>query len=303
MPSACAATWQTAGIIHEMRVDARLDSERRITAITAEQPHVAVEASVGSDGECCRDPVQRIEALAGSRLDDAYVQRLTAAIGGPLGCSHILTLAQLLGGTANTALSEDAALSPTAQRADGERIFERNLSLDGCETDDGALELCAQLADIHFAATPAPGDRGVARHREVRVVARVALGEMQIEHIGAAQREATPQASGDWEDCDVRFLEGHSALGGVARAVMKACGDAPERAPLRDTLLNLAPTIIQCIPALESSWERWRDAQRASQSTRKRQPMAGGGMVDSCYMWRRDGGLQRVLAARNELTD
>jgi hypothetical protein len=289
-----AESWQTAGPIHQMRVAARLDAEHRITAISADQPHVAVEPSEGTDGECCRDPVARIEALAGTRLDDAYVKRLGAAIGGPLGCSHVLTLAQLLGATASTALAEDAERFPAAKRAEGQRWFERNLSVDGLETEDGALALSAQLADVHFAPTIVQGDRGLARHREIRVAAHVALDTMQIDRIEAARRETTPDAAGRWEPCDVAFLAGHSALGGVAKTVFTTC----DAGPLRDVLLNLAPTVIQCIPSLESSWERWRDAQRASLTTPERQPMAGGGMVDSCYMWRRDGGLQRKLAAR-----
>jgi hypothetical protein len=80
-------------------------------------------------------------------------------------------------------------------------------------------------------------------------------------------------------------------MGGVARAVIERFGDAPADAPLRDALLNLSPTVVQCIPAIA---ERWNVAERLPGISRPGM-MASGGMLDSCYMWRRGGFLaQRI---------
>ena len=133
-----AGDLQTSGVVHHMRVDARIDREGpSLETLAAEQPSVAFEASEGTGGECCRDPVRRIEALAGTALDANFAKRLGFAIGGPLGCSHVLTLAQLLGATARTALEADRTLfGPKPSRADGQRIFQRSLSI-GTSTGTG----------------------------------------------------------------------------------------------------------------------------------------------------------------------
>src|SRR4029453_11981023 len=88
--------------------------------------------------------------LAGSPLAGDSPRRLSAALGGPLGCSHVLTLAQLLLSTAQTALALDRERHGDATRPDGQRIFHRSLSIDGVLGRDG-LHLTLQQADVHFA--------------------------------------------------------------------------------------------------------------------------------------------------------
>ena len=70
----------------------------------------------------------------------------------------------------------------------------------------------------------------------------------------------------------------------MAGALFERLGAEPDDRPLLDALLNLAPALIQCVPAL---LERWRATPRADRPAM----MAGEGMADSCYMWRRDGAL------------
>lgn len=295
-----AGDLQTAGLIHHMSVEARVAREGPVLeAISAEQPSVAFEPSEGTGGECCRDPVRRIEALAGSPLDASFARRLGAAIGGPRGCSHVLTLAQLLGSTVHTALEDDSRrYGPRPSRRAGQRLFQRSLSIDGLEGADGSLDLALQLDDLHFTPVGSvadPLERLAARH-EIRVHATIDLGTMTIRRIAAAGRHADASSLEDapWHPRDLAFLEGHTALGGMARTLFAEIADTAEERPWLDALLNLAPAVIQCIPALTSHWKRWREASR--QGGAGPSMMSGGGMVDSCYMWRREGFLNQRIS-------
>lgn len=291
-----AGDLQTAGVIHHMQVELEVDTRRgTLSRVRAEQPSVAFEAAPGTGGECCRDPVSRIEALVGSALDASFPARLGAAIGGPLGCSHVLTLAQCVGSTAQRALDVDRARHGDAPSwRTGERVFQRSLAIDGIAAPEGDLELVLQLADVRM--TPAPAEAEpfarLASHHELRVHASLDLERMALRRVTAAERGTTSALEpGSWRerDADVAWLAGRPAMGGLARAVLERFAD-PAHAPLRDTLLNLAPTVVQCIPSIA---ERWR----AAGATMRPGMMASGGMLDSCYMWRRGGYLaQRVEA-------
>jgi len=88
-----AGDLQGAGVIHDMRLAGTIDpASARLETLAAEQRSVAFEPSAVTGGESCRDPIDRIAALAGTRLDDGWARRLGDAIGGPRGCSHLLTL-------------------------------------------------------------------------------------------------------------------------------------------------------------------------------------------------------------------
>src|SRR6058998_3917409 len=83
-----AGDLQGPGIIHYMQLDGVVDpASGRLEHITARQPNVAFEPSALTKGESCRDPIARIEALAGACFDETYARRLSGEIGGPRGCS------------------------------------------------------------------------------------------------------------------------------------------------------------------------------------------------------------------------
>ena len=131
----------------------------RIDRIVAEQPSVAFEANALTRGESCRDPIERITALAGTLFDGDYSTRLSAAIGGSRGCSHVLTLAHLIGSTVPWAVAADRAQHGIARvRTTGERVFRRDVLLDGADRGDGSLSLSVQLSDLLWA--PRRADRG-----------------------------------------------------------------------------------------------------------------------------------------------
>lgn len=281
-----AADLQGPGVIHHMAIEAVIDPARRtLLEIGARQPNVAFEPSAITRGESCRDPVARIEALRGTVLDDGYARRLSAAIGGPLGCSHILTAAQLLGASVRWAL-EHAAL--TGRRA-GERVFRRDVVVDGVETAERTLAMAVQLTDLHFAPAAAVA-RPMARLgsvHEMRALAQVDLDKLALTELEIAERRrsATDIDTAPWNDRRdaAESLIGQPALRGISVELLRQLADAPQDAPIYDALLMLAPTLIQCFATMSDGWLR---------NTRDSESLIGmGGLPDSCYMWRRGGAL------------
>jgi hypothetical protein len=283
---------QSTGIIHHMRLDGALDrGAERIAHIRAQMPAVAFEAAPATGGESCRDLIGRVDHLAGLPLADGYARALGAEIGGPRGCSHILTLAHLLGPTASWALAEEQRLhrAPPAWRV-GERIFRRDVTVDGYEIEPGSLLLTAQLNDLHCAPAPAlarPMDR-LAAQREITISAALTIPDLTLQTLDAHERRrsAADLAGADWVPRAERVapLVGVSLRPGVSAVLLREFAASADDAPLRDALLMLAPAVIQCFAALDLWTMRVADTTAVGET---------GGYPDSCYMWRREGGLQR----------
>jgi hypothetical protein len=298
-----ASDLQTAGVIHDMRVEAALTLDPpRIETLQARQPSVAFEPSAATDGESCRDPAGRLASLAGAPLDGDATRRLGDVYGGPLGCSHVLTLAQLLLSTARRALALEARRGGGPARPEGQRIFHRSLSIDGI-ADDARLHLVFQLADVHCTASvPGPQtdplDR-LASRLEVRAQAELELGSMKLLGVRCAERAGDRDTYyGEWRDRSERVadLAGRGAFGGLAPLLFERLGGDEADRPLLDTLLNLSPALIQCVPAVMERWHRSTDGARPAM-------MAGNGMADSCYMWRRDGAMLSRFEATERKPD
>ena len=188
-----AGDLQTSGIVHQMQLRGVVAPETsRLESLSAAQPAVAFEPSALTQGESCRDPIGRIQALVGAPLDRGFARRWLAEAGGPLGCSHILTLGQLLASTVAWALERDRACASGPRRA-GERLYRRDLVIDGCAVPGGDLELSLQLTDLHFAPAPAlarPIER-LGAELEIRALACVAMADMKLAGIQAAERRRT----------------------------------------------------------------------------------------------------------------
>ncbi|MBY0274690.1 DUF2889 domain-containing protein [Candidatus Binatia bacterium] len=289
-----AGDLQGTGIIHHMQLDGAIDpSARRLTRIAARMPTVAFEASVASEGESCRDLAGRVDHLAGTAIDGTWARALGAEIGGPRGCSHVLTLAQLLGPTAAWALDEDARLLRTPARSPGERIFRRDVTIDGYECS-GDLYLTLQLSDLHLAPTPpgaAAADRFAAQ-LELRAATRLTMADMTIAEIGLAERRRTAAdfETASWHERPDRAtpLLGASLRSGISGRLLQQFQDAGTDRPLLDALLMLAPATVQCIASFIDTWTQvpWMRPGAASNGET-------GGHPDSCWMWRRDGALGR----------
>jgi hypothetical protein len=283
---------QGTGIIHHMRLDGRIDrAAGRIEHIGAQMPNVAFEASPATGGESCRDLIGRVDHLAGVALGDGYTRALGGEIGGPRGCSHILTLAHLIGPTARWACAEDERLhGATPERRIGERMFRRDVTIDGYELEPGRLQLSAQLNDLHCAPAPPlarPMER-LAAQREITVSATVTVPDLTIQTIDAHERcrTAADLANADWTSRAERVapLTGVSLRPGVSGTLLRHFAGVDDDLPLREALLMLAPALIQCFAALDLWTMRATDASAVGET---------GGYPDSCYMWRTDGGLQR----------
>lgn len=288
-----AGDLQGTGIIHHMQLAGTLDPHARtISRIAASMPTVAFEASTASAGESCRDLAFRVEHLAGTALDGGWARALGAEIGGPRGCSHVLTLAQLLGPTAAWALDEDARLLAAPERPPGERIFRRDVTVDGYELS-GDLYLTLQMNDLHFAPLApggAAGDR-FAKQCEVRAATLLTLAEMNVVEIAVGERRRTASEfeSAAWRKRPDRAepLVGASLRSGISARLLRQFADAGDDRPLLDALLMLAPATVQCIASFIDTWTQvpWMRREGGSSET--------GGHPDSCWMWRRDGALGR----------
>src|SRR3989442_4617919 len=105
-----AGDLQGAGIIHDMRLAGMIDpGSATLETLAAEQRSVAFEPSAVTAGESCRDPIDRIAALAGTRLDEGWARRLAGAIRRPRRRSHLLTLSHPLRSRAALAVPRERA--------------------------------------------------------------------------------------------------------------------------------------------------------------------------------------------------
>ncbi|MBW2499893.1 MAG: DUF2889 domain-containing protein [Deltaproteobacteria bacterium] len=307
-----AATYdlQPAGVIHSMSIELDLDPRALvIEAIRVEQPFVAVEASPETSGECCRDPAPRLQTLVGEKLDAEFTRRLTAAFGGPLGCSHLLTLFQLMAST----IPRAARLEHARAEREGthpqtrERFFRRSLFLDGyARRDEPLIDVSIQLADSHTRPIDAkdPVLQRLASSHQIKVLAEVDRKRFSVQALTARERERTPETLGhaEWLDHDalVSPLVGVPLIPGMAGRVFELLGQRSEQALLRDVLLQMAPGFIQVTAALTDDYYEER-ARKGADETDSGPAVANlGGRQNACYIWREDGAILRSWARRAE---
>ncbi|HEY0300492.1 MAG TPA: hypothetical protein VGC36_04125, partial [Rhizomicrobium sp.] len=259
---------------------------------------IAFEPGPLTGGESCRDPIAAILAIEGTVLDAALARRLSAVFGGPRGCSHILTLAQVLAAATVWALDTAAQVIAAPGWRAGERIFRRDLLDDGSQRVDGDLDLAAQLTDLVFAPAAAiarPMDRYTAMH-EVRVCTPVELATISLGEVSATERrrERASLDDAEWSDASPRLggLAGLSLFRGISAALMARLPESADR-PLLDAMLMLAPTFIQVCGAISESWP----ARAAAADS----ILGMGGMPDSCFMWRKGGPLDRLRTPQDPI--
>lgn len=287
-----AGDLQTAGLLHHMCLSARLDPlTGTLQEITAAQPAVAFEPSALSQGECCRDPIDRIRDLAGANVTGGITERLSGLIGGPRGCTHLLTEARLLGLTLAWALARKGDI-PTVERwRPTERIFRRCAVYDGTVNEAGNLELSAQLTDLHFtpsAELARPMER-FASQDEVRAVTTIDPNDLTMLSLAVTQRQRSrADVEVDvWHEVPTPALDlaGHSAGAGWSRRVLSCLEELDEGAPLTAALLNLAPALFQCMASASDD--------SSAMSAGDPSVLVSAAPPDSCYMWRKEGAFIR----------
>lgn len=290
---------QGPGIIHHMTLNGTVDRDAgRIETIHGAMPTIAFEANAATGGESCRDRIGRVDGLAGTPLDGGYARRVGSEIGGVFGCSHVLTLGQLLGPTSAWALEQDRKHNGDGSVwTRGERIFRRDIVVDGNDLD-GSLAMSALLTDLHIrpGGPRAEAAARFGRQLELRLGIRIDLAQMRIVEASLSERSrgATDLESAPWRDRPDRAdaLAGLSLRSGVTREVLGRFGGDKHDRPLLDLVLMIAPATLQCVASFIDTYTRTGGAGRAAAET--------GGFPDSCYMWRSDGALQ---ARRLPLTE
>jgi len=292
---------QGSGLIHHMRVVGVVDpAARRLDELASEQPTVAFEPAPRTRGESCRDPAPRVAALAGTELDAGFARRVGAGIGGPRGCTHVLSLVQLAGGTIPWALDVELERAGALRsRPAGSRLFQRGLVVDGFETGRLRLLVAIQQNDIHLAEAPPQGPpfERLAAERSVHLRAEIDCARMELVALRVAERvRAGVDQPGEWRTRDsvVAGLPGLLLRPGVATELLRRLAGDPSQRPLLDALLQLTPAAQQCLAGLEGAWQA---AARQSRSD----PASGvgvGSFPDSCYMWRRGGALDALRTGR-----
>ena len=296
---------QTAGFIHHMQIRLWLDvASGRIEQLEAYQPHVPFEATPATGGESCRDVVPRLQALVGRSIEEAFHRNLSGCFGGPLGCSHLLTLAQAMGSMLPAVALRERGI---AEREAQERVAKRAIFLDGFGAEDGGMGVSIQLSD--FATTPrcrteSALDR-LARQSEVQVLAHVELGTMEIASLEAVERVRTPETmpSAAWRDrtADLDSLIGGPALAGLAAALFERLGGRDESRLLLDALLQLAPGLIQCFATrTEELLTRISESDGPGEPGELPRELSLGGTSDSCHMWRAGGAMSRQRTSFEE---
>ena len=302
---------QTAGLIHHMSLDVLVDAASGlIERFAPSQQVVAFEPSGRTAGESCRDPVHLLRGMVGEKLDAGNARRLRELFGGPLGCSHLLTLAQLVLSFLPGTIAREARnmSAKPVRRESGERIATRVLVIDGFERRDGNQEIAIQLTDVHtspFAAMAGMLDRFGAEH-EVRAIMRVddATSTISAHDVAERARTRTELGAATWQSRsdELGWLHGHPVMRGLAPGLLRRYGAEPTREPLLAALINFAPSYMQSLsPRVTRMIE-----QETDEGIRPTVMDESGvsGFPDSCYIWRTTGRMTRMrLARRGQASD
>jgi hypothetical protein len=276
----------TAGIIHKMEVSGAFSGETAtLERITWDQSHVMHEANRATRGECCRDPMQRLEELVGTRIGEGFVSDLKKSFGGPLGCTHVNTLLQEL----NAAVRQFRRGPVLAvAHAAGERIAARSVFFDAMFSEDGTtISIGVRLTDTCYGSLDGNGNETLVSHDEVRVVANVELAGWVLRDVQARERSRTGPEFGavPWRDRADALdeLPGRSLGRGMTRFCLEHFGTREEDARLQSALLCLAPGMTQVGVTLSDAL-----APSSSSASPMGSPLAGPG---PCYMLRSEGPL------------
>ena len=163
------------------------------------------------------------------------------------------------------------------------------MSFDGQQRSDEQLELVFQLNDLHFA----PADeiaRPMARFAdqvEIHGAAMIELRDLSLQALRVAQRRRGPDnfESATWVSLEeeVSTFVGEPVARGMRRRVLERFAGVAEGTPLVATLLDLAPSMFQCVASLAE--------QSAPRAACDPSVFFSGGQTDSCYIWRKEGAL------------
>jgi hypothetical protein len=282
----------TAGIIHKMEVTGAFSSETMfLERIEWGQSHVMHEANRATKGECCRDPMVRLEGLVGTPVGIGFLAQLKQLFGGPLGCTHVNTLLQELHATVRQLQQEPDGAALRPGRARGEKIATRCVFFDAFFSDDGGtISIGVRLTDALYGEQDAAGNEHLVSHDEVGLVADVELAGWKLRGVRGRERSRRGPAFGaaEWVDRSdsLSDLAGRSLGGGMTRFCLDRYGDSEQDGRLLSALLSLAPGMTQVGVTLSDSLTPSASA-RPMGST-----LSGPG---PCYMLRAEGPLMAEI--------
>jgi hypothetical protein len=285
-----AGGMQGMGIIHHMELAWIVDpAAATVVACAPAQPTVAFEASAETAGESCRDPIDRVAAVRDVPLGRPLATALREQAGGPLGCSHLVTLALFMDAAVRAGLAR-----PGTGAAPGP-LFRRDLVFDAHEVAEGRVRVGVRLGDLDWNDRPAgvlAPDR-FARHHELDAGVDVDLWPGSLGAIRGRERLRTADrfAGVAWEDRTALLapLAGVGLARGASAEIARRLGDGAPARPWIDALLMLPPALVQCRSA---HGDAWHDKVRTTAGHPGLTAVA-----DSCWMWRRGGALERIRAA------
>jgi hypothetical protein len=283
---------QGMGIIHHMELGWLLDPAARVVRQwTPSQPTVAFDASPETRGESCRDPIGAVATLADVPLGGPLSTALRDGAGGARGCSHLVTLGLFMDAAARAAF---ARRPPEPASVEPRPLWRRDLVFDAHETAAGSVYVGVRQSDLDWNARGADAlaPERFARHHELVARTDVDLwpGNVLATHGAERERTADAFAEATWRDRDALLapLVGTGLARGAAGEITRRLGDAADVVCWRDALVMLPPALVQCRAAHPDAWH---DKVRAT----PRHPGLTA-LPDSCWMWRRDGALERIRA-------
>lgn len=285
---------QGMGIIHHMELAWRVDPQAgTVQAWRPAQPTVAFEASPETAGESCRDPLARLAGLGETPLGAPLGTALREAIGGPLGCSHLVTLGLFMDAALRAGLGRRP---PGTAGAAPRPLWRRDVVFDAHEEAAGRVAVAVRLADLDWNDAPhdALAPERFARLHELGATVRADLWPGTLVAIDGAERTRTAErfAAVPWTGCTevLAPLAGIGLARGAAAAIAAGLGDGAAVRPWRDALAMLPPALVQCRAAHPDAWhEKVRATPRHPGLT---------ALPDSCFMWRRGGALERIRTSQ-----
>lgn len=288
-----AGVFANAGIIHKMELQGDFSlATGAIERIEWDQSHIAHEVNEATCGECCRDPLVRLQDLVGAHWGEGFPLELKQHFGGVLGCSHITTLFREINAFVSELQESQLDGERRVARRPGERIASRSVFLDGFVSEGSEVaDVSVRVADLEIDGVDANGDEIFASLDEVRLVAAVEFEGWRLRglHGGQRSRRASSSEESPWRARSEALDEviGQSLSGGMARFCLERFGNSPQDALLLAALLNLSPGMTQVAAALADTPDRTR-ASGGSASF----PQGG-----PCYMLRAEGPLMKRLVS------
>jgi hypothetical protein len=285
-----------AGIIHKMELRGSFSVKTGILErIEWDQSHVMHEANRATKGECCRDPMARLEGLVGTRLGEGFAASLKQCFGGPLGCTHINTLFQELSAfVSRHTIMREQSLEYREARSVGDRLASRSVYFDAFSPIGGeaTTDISVRLADIFYAPAGENGTERLFCHEEVGLLANVDLAGWQVRQVQARERSRPGPVfeDSDWKmrSDELGDFTGRSLGGGMARHCLDRFGKSEPDARLLSALLSLAPGMTQVGAAVSNT---------LMPSTAARPLGSGLAGPGPCYLLRAEGPLMESIVS------